>query len=204
MGAGLRPRAKAMDEPPDPTVRAPVLDPTGGGEMEKVLPPVDRHCRSKRTPKRNPAPAKNLASSLPYSNYDALVEALHKGQVEVAWNTPLAHAQYHRRAGNASKTLVMRDVDCNVRSKLILRKDVGIASPSALAGKTLILGSRDAAEATVLPIHFLKREGLDLGKVKVLSLDKEVDLRGNPCSSEVHVLKALLEGRGQAGIIGER
>ena len=27
-GAGLRPRAKAMDEPPDPTVRAPVLDPT--------------------------------------------------------------------------------------------------------------------------------------------------------------------------------
>src|SRR4051812_11005274 len=31
MGAGLRPRAKAMDEPPDPTVRAPVLDPTGGG-----------------------------------------------------------------------------------------------------------------------------------------------------------------------------
>jgi hypothetical protein len=29
-GAGLRPRAKAMDEPPDPTVRAPVLDPTEG------------------------------------------------------------------------------------------------------------------------------------------------------------------------------
>ena len=30
MGAGLRPEAKAEDEPPDPTVRAPVLDPTGG------------------------------------------------------------------------------------------------------------------------------------------------------------------------------
>src|SRR5512135_1704754 len=28
MGAGLRPEAKAADEPPDPTVRAPVLDPT--------------------------------------------------------------------------------------------------------------------------------------------------------------------------------
>jgi hypothetical protein len=28
MGAGLRPMAKAMDEPPDPNVRAPVLDPT--------------------------------------------------------------------------------------------------------------------------------------------------------------------------------
>jgi hypothetical protein len=27
-GAGLRPTAKAVDEPPDPTVRAPALDPT--------------------------------------------------------------------------------------------------------------------------------------------------------------------------------
>ena len=30
MGAGLRPTAKGVDEPPDPTVRAPVLHPTGG------------------------------------------------------------------------------------------------------------------------------------------------------------------------------
>ena len=50
-----------------------------------------------------------------YSNYDALVEALHEGQVDVAWNTPLAHARYHRLAGNTSKTLVMRDVDCDFR-----------------------------------------------------------------------------------------
>jgi ABC-type phosphate/phosphonate transport system substrate-binding protein len=139
-----------------------------------------------------------------YSNYDALVEALHKGQVDVAWNTPLAHAKYEILAGNTSKTLVMRDVDCGFRSKLIVRKDSGISSLSGLAGKTLVLGSRDAAEATVLPLHFLKGEGLDLGKVEVLELDKEVDLRGNPCSSEVHVLKALQDGRGQAGIIGER
>src|SRR5262249_42301929 len=29
MGAGLRPTAKAVELPPDPTVRAPALDPTG-------------------------------------------------------------------------------------------------------------------------------------------------------------------------------
>ena len=34
MGAGLRPEAKAEDEPPDPTVRAPVLDPTDGRGVE--------------------------------------------------------------------------------------------------------------------------------------------------------------------------
>lgn len=141
-----------------------------------------------------------------YSNYDALVDALAKKQVDIAWNTPLAHARYHHQAGNASQTLVMRDVDCNIRAALVVRADSAVNCIGDLSGKTLILGSREAAEATVLPIHFLKREGLNLdaGKVKVLSLDRELDLRGNPCSSEHHVLKALQEGRGQAGIIGER
>jgi phosphonate transport system substrate-binding protein len=139
-----------------------------------------------------------------FSNYDSLVEALQKGQVDIAWNTPLAHAQYHRKAGNASQALVMRDVDCNVRSMLVVRTDANIRALDDLKGKTLVLGSSQAAEASVLPIYFLNREGLNLNRVQVQSLDGQVDLRGNPCSSEVHVLKALQEGRGQAGIIGER
>ena len=56
-----------------------------------------------------------------YSNYDALSEALEKKQVDIAWNTPLAHARFHRNAGNASQALVMRDVDCNFRSVLVVR-----------------------------------------------------------------------------------
>jgi phosphonate transport system substrate-binding protein len=139
-----------------------------------------------------------------FSHYDALVEALRKGEVDIAWNTPLAHAQYHRKAGNASQALVMRDVDCNVRSVLVVRTDASIRTPADLAGKTLVLGSRQAAEATVLPVHFLRREGVNFDHIKIHSLDGNVDLRGNPCSSEVHVLAALNEGIGHAGIIGER
>lgn len=139
-----------------------------------------------------------------YSNYDSLVAALAEGHVDIAWNTPLAHARYQRMCGNAGQELVMRDVDCDFRSKLIVRKDAQISCLADLAGKTLVLGSRDAAEATVLPVHFLKRQGADFNRLQVLSLDGEVDLRGNPCSSEVHVLNALQTGRGQAGIIGER
>lgn len=139
-----------------------------------------------------------------YSNYDSLIEALARGQVDIAWNTPLAHARFHTGAGNASQALVMRDVDCNFRSVLVVRSDADIRALRDLPGKTLVLGSRQAAEATVLPMHFLKREGLDSSGLKILSLDGELDLRGNPCSSESHVLKALQEGRGQAGIIGER
>jgi phosphonate transport system substrate-binding protein len=139
-----------------------------------------------------------------FSHYDALVEALRKGEVDIAWNTPLAHAQYHRKAGNASQALVMRDVDCNVRSALVVRADASIRTPDELAGKSLVLGSRQAAEATVLPVHFLRRQGVNFDRIKIHSLDGNADLRGNPCSSEVHVLAALQEGKGQAGIIGER
>lgn len=37
MGAGLRPIAKAMDGPPDPKVRAPVLDPTCEGHSKSLM-----------------------------------------------------------------------------------------------------------------------------------------------------------------------
>jgi phosphonate transport system substrate-binding protein len=139
-----------------------------------------------------------------FSHYGALVEALRKGEVDIAWNTPMAHAQYHRKAGNASQALVMRDVDCNVRSVLVVRADASIRTPDDLAGKTLVLGSRQAAEATVLPVHFLRRQGVNFDRIKIYSLDGNADLRGNPCSSEVHVLTAVKEAKGQAGIIGER
>jgi phosphonate transport system substrate-binding protein len=139
-----------------------------------------------------------------YSNYDALVEALRNGHVDIAWNTPLAHARYHLLCNGQSQTLVMRDVDGNFRCKLLVRKASGIKTATGLQGKTLALGSREAAEATVLPLHYLQKEGVPLDKVKFLRLDEEVDLRGNPCSSPLHVLKALRAGRANAGIVGER
>jgi ABC-type phosphate/phosphonate transport system substrate-binding protein len=139
-----------------------------------------------------------------YSNYDALVEALKNGHVDIAWNTPLAHARYHLACNGQSQTLVMRDVDCDFRCKLLVRKETGIKTPTGLEGKTLALGSREAAEATVLPLHFFKKDGVRLDKVKFVRLDEEMDLRGNPCSSPLHVLKALRAGRADAGIVGAR
>lgn len=136
-----------------------------------------------------------------YSNYDALVAALDRGEIDIAWNTPLAHAQYHVKNQCASQTLVMRDVDVGVRSVLVARAAAKIKSPAELAGKKLVLGSLQAAEATVLPLHFLKKAGVDFSEVKIVSLDAEVDGQGNPCASPQHVLQALREGRGDAGII---
>jgi phosphonate transport system substrate-binding protein len=67
-----------------------------------------------------------------YSNYDALVDALRNGHVDIAWNTPLAHARYHLLCNGQSQTLVMRDVDCNFRCKLLVLKDSGIKDLASL------------------------------------------------------------------------
>jgi len=64
-----------------------------------------------------------------------------------------------------------------------------------------VIGSSQAAEATVLPLHFLKKEKVDLSQVKIVSLDAEVDGKGNPCASPEHVLQAIRDHRGEAGII---
>ncbi|MGE0536019.1 MAG: phosphate/phosphite/phosphonate ABC transporter substrate-binding protein [Pirellulales bacterium] len=138
-----------------------------------------------------------------YSGYDALVRALREGEVDIAWNTPLAHARYHVACGGASQTLVMRDVDFDIHSVLVARADSGIESLGDLAGKRLVLGSSQAAEATVLPLHYLKRAGVDLQRVEIVSLENEVDNQGNPCASPAHVLAAVRSERGDAGIVTE-
>lgn len=137
-----------------------------------------------------------------FSNYDSLVKALHEGQVDIAWNAPIAHGKFHVLAGG-SQALVMRDVDVNYRVKLIVRKDANIASLSDLHGKTMIFGSCDSADATVLPVYFLRKQGVNFDNVKILSLHDQCDAKGVPCHSQQHVWKALVEGRGQAGIIGQ-
>jgi ABC-type phosphate/phosphonate transport system substrate-binding protein len=137
-----------------------------------------------------------------YSTYDDLNEALAKGQIDLAWNSPLAHAKFHQAQGD-SQAVVMRDVDRNYRVKLIVRKDAGVSSPGDLAGKTMVFGSCDSADCTVLPVYFLKKEGVNFDRVKVLSLHKEVDEKGVPCHSAQHVWQALLTGRGQASILGQ-
>jgi phosphate/phosphite/phosphonate ABC transporter binding protein len=136
-----------------------------------------------------------------YSTYNDLNEALAKGQVDLAWNSPLGRAKFHLTAGD-SMAVVMREVDRDYRVMLIVRKDAGVGPLGDLAGKTMVFGSCDSADCTVLPVYFLQKEGVNFDKVKVLSLHQEVDDKGVPCHSAQHVWQALLKGRGQAGILG--
>ena len=138
-----------------------------------------------------------------FSNYERQVEELLSGHIDIAWNTPLAHVRVQKRAGARARSLGMRDSDRDFRSKLIVRRDAHIRSPAELAGKTLAVGSRDSTQARILPLYFLRQAGVDVGKARLLAFDSDLGKHGDTGSSELEVLRALADGRAQAGTVGD-
>jgi phosphonate transport system substrate-binding protein len=137
-----------------------------------------------------------------FSNYERQVETLLRGHIDLAWNTPLAHVRVQKRTEGRSLSLGMRDSDRDFKAKIIVRKDAGIRSLKDLEGKTLAVGSRDSTQARILPLHFVGKE-IDLAKVKLLPFDTDLGKHGDTGTSELDVLKALHEGRAQAGAVGD-
>jgi ABC-type phosphate/phosphonate transport system substrate-binding protein len=139
-----------------------------------------------------------------FSNYDRQVEALLAGQIDVAWNTNLAWVKVHRRTGGACRALAMRDVDAVFRTVFVARADSGVAGLTDLRGKRLALGSADSAQAAILPVHYVQQAGLEPGKdCTLVRFDLDVGKHGDTGGSEEEVLRALREGRADAGALGE-
>ncbi len=138
-----------------------------------------------------------------FSNYERQVEELLAGHIDIAWNTPLAHVKVRQRTNARSISLGMRDSDRDFHAKVIVRRDAGIQKLSDLHGKRLAVGSRDSTQARILPLHFLQQEGVDLGRVKVISFDSDLGKHGDTGNSELDVLQALRENQADAGTIGD-
>jgi len=138
-----------------------------------------------------------------FSNYERQVEELLAGHIDIAWNTPLGHVRVKKRTEGRSQSLGMRDSDRDFHAKVIVRRDAQIRSLGDLAGKTLAVGSRDSTQARILPLHFLGKEGVALDRVKLLPFDTDLGKHGDTGSSELDVLRAVAEGRAQAGTVGD-
>src|SRR5215471_1345751 len=90
-----------------------------------------------------------------FSNYEAQVEALLNGAIDIAWNTNLAYIRVHRRTRGSCKVLAMRDTDLAFTTVIIAGTDSGINKLSDLKGKRVGFGSRDSGQAAILPAYFL-------------------------------------------------
>lgn len=127
-----------------------------------------------------------------YSDSEATIDALNRGEVDIAWNSPSEHAKFHILSGG-SQALAMRDIDKG-RLVLVVRADAGIKSEKDLPGKRLVLGH--VSYQTEAPTHFLVKDGVDIDRVKLVKLDR-ADKTG------AAILKMLGENRADAAVLLE-
>ncbi|MGI8496484.1 MAG: phosphate/phosphite/phosphonate ABC transporter substrate-binding protein [Gemmatimonadaceae bacterium] len=124
-------------------------------------------------------------------------------RIDIAWNTNLAFLQAREWSAQACRPLAMRDTDLGWTTQIIAPSGGAVASISDLRGRTLALGSRDSGHAAILPVHFLGQQRLEEGRdYRTLRINTDVGKHGDTGTSEVEVLRAVLDGRADAGAVG--
>ena len=134
-----------------------------------------------------------------YTNYELQVEALLAGHIDIAWNSPLAWVDAQRRSRGRCRAIAMRDTDCDRVSHLVARRGTGIESLQDLRGKTLAVGAKDSPQATLIPIGFLQRHGLEPGRdFQVRRFDVLVGKHGDHVGGERDAFECLKMGEAAA------
>ena len=82
-----------------------------------------------------------------YSDYDALVEAFVRREIDLTWNAPLAYVKIKRRLQDPCQVVAMRDVDVNFTTHFITHPSSGIATVGDLKGRRVALGGRASMQA---------------------------------------------------------
>jgi len=144
-----------------------------------------------------------------FQSYEAQVQALlarvgeSVPRIDIAWNTNLAFLQADEWSGHACRAVAMRDTDLDWMTKIVAVNGGPVSTLNNLKNRTLALGSRDSGHAAILPVHFLEQQGLSEGRdYRTLRFDSDLGKHGDTGTSEVEVVRAVLDGRADAGAIG--
>jgi ABC-type phosphate/phosphonate transport system substrate-binding protein len=144
-----------------------------------------------------------------FQSYEAQVSALLASpgdlvpRIDIAWNTNLAYLLAEAWSDRQCRPIAMRDTDVGWMTKIVAVSGGPVAALADLRNRTLALGSRDSGHAAILPVHFLEHSGLVEGKdYQSLRFNSDVGKHGDTGASEVEVVRAVLDGRADAGAIG--
>jgi len=137
-----------------------------------------------------------------YSNYGRQVDELLDGAIDIAWNTNLAWVRTVRRTDGACRALAMRDTDLSFATVFVTRPGSGLRDLTDLKGRRLALGSRDSAQAAILPVHFLRGAGLAPSDVDLLRIDSDLGKHGDTGRSELDAIRAVLDEQADAAALG--
>jgi phosphonate transport system substrate-binding protein len=142
-----------------------------------------------------------------FLSYEAQVSALlaepGAPRIDIAWNTNLAFLQADTWSARRCRPIAMRDTDVGWTTKIVAASGGAVAKLADLRNRMLALGSRDSGHAAILPVHFLENEKLLEGRdFRTLRFNSDVGKHGDTGTSEVEVVRAVLDGRAEAGAIG--
>ena len=137
-----------------------------------------------------------------FSNYGRQVDALLAGTVDIAWNTNLAWVRTVAQTGGECRALAMRDTDAAFQTVFVARSGTKLNGLDALRQRRLALGSKDSAQAAILPVYYLDHDGPGADSVELLRINSDVGKHGDTGRSELDALRAVLDDRADAAAIG--
>ena len=133
------------------------------------------------------------------TNYELQVKALLQGQLDIAWNSPLAWLDAQNRSGGRCRAVAMRDTDRDRVSHWIVRADGRQSTLIDLRGKTVACGAKDSPQATLIPLGLMQRQGLEPGRdFTVRRFDLLVGKHGDHTGGEWEAFQCLARGEAAA------
>ena len=134
-----------------------------------------------------------------YSNYERQVAAHLRGDIDVAWNSPLAWIQARRAAPDRARAIAMRDTDRDLTSVVLVRAgDPGSAPQTVADLHTVGVGAADSPQATLIPLLALAEAG---ARVEAVRHDVLLGKHGDHVGGERDAVKALLAGMVDAACV---
>ncbi len=130
-----------------------------------------------------------------YSNYERQVAAQLRGEIDVAWNSPLAWVHTRRAAPERARAIAMRDTDRDLTSVVLVRAD----GPKTVAELRHVgCGAADSPQATLIPVLALRDAG---AKCEVVHHDVLLGKHGDHVGGERDAVRALLAGKVDAACV---
>jgi phosphonate transport system substrate-binding protein len=137
-----------------------------------------------------------------YSNYDAQVEANLNGEIDIAWNSPLAWVKSQLLTGGRCHALAMRDSDRALTSKVIVRAHSSLSNLTDLHQKIVAVGASDSPQATLIPLNMIAAAGVLPGRdCHVLYNNVMVGKHGDHTGGERDAARALASGKADAACV---
>ena len=138
-----------------------------------------------------------------YSDYDAMVEAFVKGDIDLAWNGPLGYVKIKRLLDQPCRVIAMRDVDIDFVTQFITHSESDILTVEDMPGTRFAFGRRSSEQAGLVPYYVLKQAGLSPDKdLATVSFFEERQSLNS--SDERDVVERVGSGEFDAGAVSKR